>query len=290
MILVTGATGFIGRNLVPMLLAKKEKIRVVTRNMAGLQMIPGIAETLEGDLRDENFSDMAVKGCSAVIHLAAAIKSKSPEEGFEANVKITGNLVNSAKKYGTKKIVFLSSDAVMQKHRDTYGITKEAAEGIVRKFRNHVILRATIVYGKGDSKNLRAISGHIKKWPIVVMPCSGKGKIQPISVEDLSAYIIASLGPGVSGTYIAAGGDKMTIREVVEKLMTAMGQKKPVVFLPSAVFAAAGRVISVFLPGAISSAQIFNLEEDRTYNTGETVKKLKHMPEKFDKRIYSIIE
>ena len=113
MMLVTGATGFVGIHVARALLKRGERVRVLVRrtsNLAQLKELTGI-ETTEGDLRDRASLDRAVAGCEMVFHVAADYRFDvaDPVETYKSNVEGTVNLLDAAGQAGVKKIVYTST-------------------------------------------------------------------------------------------------------------------------------------------------------------------------------------
>ena len=113
MILITGATGFVGRNLLEKL--SKRPIRCLVKDKSSLGKN---IEIVRGNLTDLKSLDEATKNISIVIHLAAIIKSKNKEEFKKINAEGTRNLVNASKKNGVKKFIYISSSDVIFKKSD----------------------------------------------------------------------------------------------------------------------------------------------------------------------------
>jgi nucleoside-diphosphate-sugar epimerase len=118
--LVTGGAGFIGSHIVEELLQRGDDVRVLDNFSTGkkenLDGLPGMAEVLEGDLRDPEVVKAAVRAMDVVFHLAAFISVpqsiEDPETCFAVNVGGTVNLLEAARQAGIRKVVISSSTAV----------------------------------------------------------------------------------------------------------------------------------------------------------------------------------
>ncbi len=251
MILVTGADGFIGSFLIKRL--KDYKI-------------------FKGDIRDKSNVDKQVKISSIIIHLAALIDGNS-KNMFDVNVNGTKNIVEAAKKYKIKKIIFMSTESISYKTH--YTEQKKKSEDIVKTFDNYIILRATTVYGKGDKKSLGKIIDFIKKSPI--FPLFGDGKMQPIYVKDVVQYIINSLKYDVKGTYLIAGNSKISFRDFVKLVAKNLKKKIIILHIPFCIYLAKIYEKLAKKP-VITSSQIHHMNMNRTYNIDKSIKDLKHNP------------
>ena len=116
MILVTGASGFVGAAVVRALLARGEQVRVLVRSTSDHRNIEGLElEIVEGDLLIPETLSRAVDGCTGVYHLAADYRlwTRDPESMFRVNLEGSRAVVLAAMKAGVQRIVYTSSVAVL---------------------------------------------------------------------------------------------------------------------------------------------------------------------------------
>ena len=121
MIIVTGATGFIGSSLIRLLLTEGEKVRVLVRAGSDRRNLVGLnVEIIEGDLLKPETLKPLVAGCRGLYHLAADYRlwTRNPKQMFEVNVNGSIALLRAAGDAGVKRMVYTSSVA-------TLGITKK---------------------------------------------------------------------------------------------------------------------------------------------------------------------
>ncbi|HEX7050659.1 MAG TPA: NAD-dependent epimerase/dehydratase family protein [Longimicrobiales bacterium] len=176
-VLVTGATGFIGRHLCSRLVGEGWHVRGLVRP-PGTSPGPGIERAVAADLSDRRAIGAAMRGVDAVIHLAARVHvmrdaASDPLAAFRrVNVEGTRTLLAEASAAGVTRFVFASSVKAMGEGGDTvwteaapamptdpYGISKLEAERVVTDFADRTGLHATIlrlplVYGPGMKGNL----------------------------------------------------------------------------------------------------------------------------------------
>src|SRR3989344_3021432 len=156
MIALTGATGFIGINLIEQLGSKKIKclVRKYTEKLNKKNIEPVI-----GDLTDKNSVDTFLNKAKILIHLAAVIDLANKKEYYKINVEGTKNLVDSCKKNKIKRIIFVSSMASTKDYLDDYGRSKRAAEVLIKKSGlDYTILRPSFVYGKNSNSMKKVIA------------------------------------------------------------------------------------------------------------------------------------
>src|SRR5687767_15101803 len=123
-VLVTGASGLLGRTTAELLLARGDEVTVMQRRPAGL----GCREVL-GDVADADAVGRAVRRQDAVLHLAARVDVVGPRDAYErANVQGTGTLVSAARSAGVGRFVQVSSPSVAHAGRPLSGAGAEPAD------------------------------------------------------------------------------------------------------------------------------------------------------------------
>jgi nucleoside-diphosphate-sugar epimerase len=177
-ILVTGASGFLGRHLVNRLLLRGYSVRTLSRSRGGL---PPNVKHVQGDIRDATLLDAAMTGVDTVYHTAAMVPgSGSDSQMWDTNVNGTRSVVEAALRAGVRRLVLVSSIAVYKAPlpdvvseeapvggTTTYGRSKAMAEGVAadmcRGRLEFVIARPCQIFGTMDrtgytQKLLRAVS------------------------------------------------------------------------------------------------------------------------------------
>jgi len=255
-IFLTGATGFIGKNLVP--LFKGHELFCLVRSREKFESIK--AENIfpvYGDIRD-NLPDLPE--VDVIIHNAGVVRCSS-KEYYEVNSEGTAALLHKAKKIKTlKKFIFISSQAASgpaalscpaqesdeQRPVSDYGKSKVLAEKFVRESGlPYVILRPAAVYGPGD-RDLFVTFRMVKKG-LAFLP-AGKNYVNFINVKDVCAGIErAVFSPCVNDTFFLAHPDVETQESFVRIIAGCAGKKCRIVRVPffllrlaGAFFAAAG--------------------------------------------------
>lgn len=222
-VLVTGATGFVGVNLLPRL-DFCEKVVCLVRKTSDVSKLKGKnIEFQYAGLDDEKALEKAMNGIDVVVHMAALIFSKDIEEQRKVNAVGTLNVIRACRKAKVKKFVYLSSVAVLYgKDRSNYGysITKKEAENIVLKEKfNSIVLRPSLIYGRG-SRLMRIISV-IKYFPIIPLPkfMLEKRLEQPVYIGDVVDAILASIKTDrlkKNHPYFIAGPGTMSVSEIID--------------------------------------------------------------------------
>lgn len=246
-VLVTGASGFIGRHLVDRLLAAGMAVRSLVREKRGAAR-PGEEVVAVGDFSAVADFAPALAGCTAVVHLAGqahkfgATKAKQ-EAGFHAvNSDATQRLAEAANMAGIRKFVFISSIGVHGSASsypitessplsatEPYSASKLSAEMGLRDLAwdrglDITIVRPPLVYGPGCPGNLRRLAGLIKKrLPLPFGLANNRRSM--ISVENLCDAVMCCLESPESAneTFVVADTDAMETSNVIRHLAAGMG-------------------------------------------------------------------
>ncbi|MBI2301856.1 MAG: complex I NDUFA9 subunit family protein [Armatimonadetes bacterium] len=233
MILLTGASGFIGGHLLHRLLRDKQPVRALVRGGAATRFIrERDLEVAEGDVTRPAGLPAALRGVDCVVHLVGLIK-EPPGVTFESVVaEGTCSLVNAAVEAGVRRFVYLSAVGTRAGAASRYHQTKWLAEEAVRAAPlEHVVVRPSVVYGRGDEfVNLFA------RAPIPLIG-GGHNRLQPVFVGDLVELLAgAVLLPEVVGqTWEIGGPQPMTLREMVAAIERVTGRRRLHPNLPLAV-------------------------------------------------------
>ena len=242
MILVTGATGFIGRRIVARLVERGEEVRRLVRPMPDLRSsgLPAV-HFVTGDVTDAESLRAACEGVDMVVHTVAIIKEKG-RATFEAiNVQGTRNVVEAAEKAGVRKIVHLSAIGAGPDPKYPYLRSKwEGEEAVVNSQLRHVVLRPSLVFGPGD-EFINALAATIRVGPVMPFIGSGKARFQPIHVEDVARCVDRALvDRSYNGETVEIGGpDILTYREITDTVIRAFGRRKMKVRVPISMMRAA---------------------------------------------------
>jgi dihydroflavonol-4-reductase len=256
MILVTGASGFVGNHVVRELLKRGETVRILTRktsNLAHLHSLP--LEKSEGDLRDRASLDKAVKGCSALYHVAADYRFdvSDPADVYKSNVEGTRNLLEAAGQAGVKRIVYTStvgcigfvpdgsanedSPCGLEMMVGTYKRTKFQAEQVALELAQKglpvVIVNPTAPVGEYDAKPTptgeMTVRFLLRKMPAVI-----DTGLNLIDVRDCAIGHILAAEKGRVGQRYILGCKNMTLMEIMQALAKITGLPAPKMKLPYA--------------------------------------------------------
>ncbi|MBI2824989.1 MAG: NAD-dependent epimerase/dehydratase family protein [Planctomycetia bacterium] len=224
--LVTGATGLVGNNVVRLLLARGERVRVLVRAETNRRALSDLdVQITTGDVRDADAVRSASAGAAAVIHCAGYVRIgwARPELYQSINVEGTRHVVDACRASGARLVFVSSSDVfggcslVRASDEDApvgpgpavpYVVTKRAAEGIVaqaaREGLNAVTVNPSFMLGPWDWKpsSGRLLLAVARGWAIL----APRGWFSVCDVRDVAAGILAARdGGGLGRRYLLAG-------------------------------------------------------------------------------------
>lgn len=257
-VLVTGATGFVGRALVAALQPQGARVRVLIRSSQALAKV-GV-ESVVGDLTDSASLRRACTGINTVIHAAGfahASSAATPEQStrhWTINAEGTFQLLDAAVAAGVERFVFLSSvkvagppgphcvDEAWNSPSDTpYGQAKRAAEARVlqvgRDFGLHTVnLRLALVYGPAMQANLARFVRAVQRGWCPPLPDTGNRRSLVHVVDVAQAALLAVAHPVAKGqTYLVTDGCPYSGRELYLTLCQALKKPAPHWVFPAAI-------------------------------------------------------
>ena len=250
-VLVTGASGLIGRRLVARLLRAGYTVGAFVRSPGAVADLSGDGlAVVSGTIEDRAAVERAVAGRDAVVHLAAAAGVVDEAVVHAVNVGGTDNVLGAARAMGTRRIVFTSTISAAREHMGPYGRSKLLAEEHVRAGGvPFVILRPSLVYGGGDVGLVASLARWLRAFP--VMPVIGDGRIEidPVHIDDLCSVIEACLvrDDVLGRTYDVLGPDRVTLDEFLRRLGDVLGVHRTLVHLPARPALLAARLLSAVM-------------------------------------------
>jgi dihydroflavonol-4-reductase len=254
--LVTGANGFLGAAVVRALLAEKRTVRALVRAGSDRRNLAGLAvEVVVGDITEPDSLRAAVRGCSAVFHVAADYRLWVAEPGamYRTNVAGSVNVLEAAAAAGVERMVYTSSVAVLGLNADrspadeatpvtidamigVYKRSKFLAEEAVRRRAAELAFPVVVVnpstpIGPGDVKPtptgriiLDAAAGR--------MPAFVDTGLNLVHVDDVARGHLAALALGKPGERYILGGEDMTLQRILQRVGEHVGRPAPTLRLP----------------------------------------------------------
>lgn len=291
MILVTGATGFIGRALVRHLSEAGQEVRVLLRPSPDSPRLPrGVpVEVAVVSLNDERGVRAALRGIHQIYHLASAGSQGRRGNLLKTDIEGTRTLAEVAASAEIERFIYLSH--IGADRASAFPIQKSkgiAEEHIRRSGVPHTIIRSSVVFGPEDrftnnlARLLRAAPGF---FPI---PSDGRTLLQPLWVEDLVTCLLWALqNPDmVDHTYELGGGEYFTLRQVLETLMNVTHRRRLFLPLPPPYVRALLVMLDASIPNFnISTYWLDYVAVNRTCPVDNMPRTFGLMPARFENRL-----
>jgi nucleoside-diphosphate-sugar epimerase len=263
MMLITGATGFIGKNLVPKL-CRDIRLKILARKTSNLTHFTRSRniQIVFGDLEKNQGLPEALEAVDTVVHCAARTIGKDFSEYYRTNTLGTLHLVQAMQHTGVRRIVFLSSHAACGPTRDMkiideqvlprpvshYGKSKELAENIIKNSGlDHIILRPAAVYGPYDTDVLK----YIKLVNTGICPIVGFGEkyVNLLHVDDLVRLItnIVHTQAFTQKTYFVHDGQSYAYSTVLKTIADILETRYCIVRIPVGIALMVGLGYDVFV-------------------------------------------
>src|SRR3989304_2313658 len=268
MILLTGATGFVGSNLMKELLKQGLQVRCLVRNPDRADALKKAgAELVKGDITDKDSIAKALEDdkVEAAVHLVG-ILAETGKATFEAiHTQGTRNMVEACKAKGIKRFIHISALGTKANARSQYHKTKWAAEEIIRASGlGYTIFRPSVMFGK-EEKFTNLFAGIIKISPFIMIPGNGQNKMQPVFVKDLASAMTMTVKDSrhINKVYEIGGPEKLAFDEIIDTVCRVLGKMRLKIHIPIW-FMRPGAAIAecILRKPPITRDQLLMLEED----------------------------
>jgi len=244
LVAVTGATGFLGRRLVPALIARGWRVRVLARAARPGLWGAATPDITVGDISQSTTLRDLVSGADAAIHVAGLIKATDRQAFFAVNETGARRFAEAARAANLSRVIQVSSLAAREPRLSDYAASKRAGEESARAILNDrlTVIRPPAIYGPGDRETLALFQ--LAGWsPILPIPESAATRLALAHVDDVVACLIDRLErPWTPGVF-ALGGARpggYGWREIFATAADAMGRSPRLARVPPWLLKGAG--------------------------------------------------
>lgn len=290
MILVTGGTGFLGKNLLNKLIHEKILVRSLVRDKKKIDNNSRV-EIIEGDILDREILYKGTQDVDTVIHLAAIIKSGDNNDFIRVNVEGTRNLVDACLKNNVQRIIYISSLDAGLKDISIYGKTKGIAEDIIKSSNtDYVILRPALIYGKG-SKDICLLAELIKRYPVIPVFGNGEGLLQPVYVDDVCDIIIKLIKDRniKNKIYYIAGEEAISLNNLIDKIASIFSKKIIKIHIPLWALWLPIKLYAIFVKKSLINYESLSiLSKDKVCKIGEVMGDIGFKPLNLEEGLKSV--
>ena len=297
MILVTGGTGFVGRNIVRLLVVKGQKVRCLVRESSPRNVLDGLdVEFCTGDILVPGTLKEALQDIDTVIHLVGIIKEIKGSTFERVHSEGTKNILEAARNAEVKKYIHMSALGTRPGGISRYHKTKWQAEEAVRNSGlKYIILRPPIICG-ADDEFVNMFAKMIRQTFIThIIPVIGKGesRMQPIYVGDVAhCFVEAAINDNIlNKTYEIGGPDAISFNEILDTIMKVMQKNRFKIHLPMAMFKPLAFLMEKTLKDPpLNRDQLIMLREDNVCDITEMKSDFNIQPMPFEDAIRTYLK
>jgi uncharacterized protein YbjT (DUF2867 family) len=274
-ILVTGASGFVGRHTIPHLLDAGHRVVALVRSERAVADVRRRlnradneqTETRVGDVTRRETLPPALAGTDAVLHLAAIPRDFSAGAELRlVNTEGTRNLLVAAREAAVRRFVHQGALGIEDDPRLKYASSKVKAERLVADSGlDWTITKPSLIWGPGDGF-FNLIADLARVSPLVLpIPAGARSRFQPIGIDDVARCISACFADGAQfGRSLEFGGPRYwTYPEMVREVLRALGAHRVLLPMPVPLIRlVAGGAELLRLPFPVATDQLAQLDLD----------------------------
>lgn len=269
-IVITGAAGLVGQNLVALL--NEEGFRNLVAidkheaNLATLESLHREVQCVAADLAEPGTWEGQFDRAAIVVQLHSQIAARDSGPFVRNNLVATRNVLRAASRSKVSFLVHASSSVVNSVANDDYTSTKKAQEQLVMESGlKWCILRPTLMFGWFDPKHLGWLARFMERTPIFPIPGHGRYMRQPLYNRDFCRVILACMRSQPSGAiYDLTGPDRIDYIDMIRTIREVKGLRTPIVPIPYWIFDALLRTYAIF-----SSKPPFTADQLRALTAGD---------------------
>ena len=268
-VLVTGASGGLGRKLIPALRERGWTVRALVHRTP----VADADETVTGDVAAATSCADAIRNVDAVMHLAAATHARRAAVYDRVNTRGTEALVGAAATARVRRFVFVSTRA-NSVEGGPYSRSKRTAEDLVRRSGlDVVVVRLPEVYGLGGREGVDAIIDSARRGRAILIPGTGAQELAPLHADDVIGAVVAALERATDSGEYTLCGERTSILDFAQRCIEIYGSRSRIVRVPTMAVRAAGAASRV-VPLSIYPDQLARLRAPKAPCTPEAERDL----------------
>ena len=256
--LVTGATGFLGRNVVKALSDSGVNVRCLVHTPVRAEVLSGQGVDVHyGSVGDPAALKVAFYDVDVVVHLVAVIRESGAVTFRGINQMGTENVVEAARDKGVKHFIYLSAIGAADDPTYHYLYSKwQAEQAIIGSGLPYTILRASLMFGEGD-EFVNTLAGLVRAFPIVPIAGSGRNRFQPMAVDEVARCVAAAVGrEDLMGRIIEIGGpDHLSYNDIVGIIAHTYQVRRLKLHVPVPMMRLVVRLMEALLPRPPATTQ-----------------------------------
>ena len=277
-VFITGATGFAGSRVVPLLLKSGYAVRCLYRASSDRSFLTDSnIEWALGDVSDSQSLSTAMQGADALVNIASL------------GLGHADAIISAAKATGIQRAIFISTTAIFtQLNAPSKKVRVAAEHAIEASGLNYTILRPTMIYGSSRDRNMWRLIRFMRYSPFVPVFGDGKYLQQPIYVDDVAQAVVSCLSNDatIGKSYNIAGRHPVTYNDVIDTTARLMHRRVWKICVPSKPIVSLLRLFEKFrIPFPIKAEQVQRLNENKDFSYAKAQKDFGFGPLSFEEGI-----
>lgn len=278
MILLTGATGFLGVYVLEELVKRGHEVTCFVRETSNLEKIEQLnVPYIFGELDDFESICKALKDKEALINIASLGFGHAP------------NIINACLETNIKRAVFISTTGIFTKlNPNSKGIRLEAERLIKESDLDYTIIRPTMIYGTPKDRNMWRLVKYLKRFPVLPILGNGTYLQQPVYVKDLAWAVVSAYETNLSikKSYNISGLEALAYNEVVDVTGNALGKKVLKIHVPMKLSCDLLKLYEKLSnKPKLKAEQVLRLNENKDFSHEEAVRDFGYKPMSFKEGI-----
>ena len=252
LVLVTGATGFLGQRVVrELLMSRRHQVRCLIHSPGKERIFDHRAVDIHyGSILEPDALRQALPEVQSVVHLVGIIRPTRRASFDLIHRQGTANLAAAAKEAGAGEFVYVSAMGATEDAAYPYLHSKRMGElEVINSGLDYTILRPSVIFGEGD-EFMTALAGLVRLGPLTPVIGGGRNRLQPVAADDVARCIALSVGnSAVKRKTINLGGPhRLNYNDLVDEVALAMGKRRRRLHLPTALALPAAYTMQAILP------------------------------------------
>lgn len=278
MILLTGATGFLGGYVLEELLKRGHEVTCFVRETSDLDKIKQLnVPYVFGELYDYSSLYHALKDKEALINIASLGFGHAP------------NLIRACQQTNNKRAIFISTTGIFTKLNPTSKEIRIEAERLIKESQLHyTIIRPTMIYGTPKDRNIWRLIKYLKKIPLLPIMGNGTYLQQPVYVKDLAWAVVSAFETDltIKKSYNISGLKALSYNEIIDYTSYALGKKVFKIHVPMKLsYNLLQLYEKISSKPKLKAEQVLRLNENKDFSYEEATKDFGYKPKSFEEGI-----